>query len=665
MIGISDSIPEEKEKGLNTGNLSYLKSKRTEDLLYAGLFVILAFCIMSFYYSDFMDTLDNAVLLAESIIKGELRNFYQYAAEHAHPNTIYTANYNIIMYLIFMVWNFPTVLMHLFTGADYMNNLFAIFWCKSLVCAGIAACAVAVKKIVEEFTRDRTDIRTAAFMFLASTATLLSAFIAVQYDCIMLALVLWGIRLYAKGDKKKALILFSLAVPLKMLALFAVIPVILVYEKKILRAVILILTTMIPQIVAMLPFLGEKTCQMVIHSQNSDAADLLLNGAKLGNINLFLLLFAVVCVICYVSRSGMNTEGTVKCWGKAEGDPIGSKETGNNTDALYLSVFACFIVFGGFCVLTPIRSYWLILFVPFMEILLFARKDYRFVCLLFELGSGFAGGLYYLIHHHIYSMDGFTQKLFLRIFALSEGMEERYGSIRKMLDSIGMLKYEDVLLTAAVASLVCFTAYRMPRIGIRWAIRSNEMNSDDRDNKKLDFQHMVVRLCVMVCVVGLFLYSKMATQPVICAGFDFNKPEVVETYNEVTDEVEPESQANADIMKVDTSGIKQEVVFTNSRDLSAFEIMFEQVGYKRNVRSFLYFELYDPDGRCIWQDNIGMTEIGNTQAGKVLRIKMNGIHVEANKAYSLEISRSIPHPEKDMEAYVSLDKQENVKYNFR
>jgi len=60
-----------------------------------------------------------------------------------------------------------------------------------------------------------------------------------------------------------------------------------------------------------------------------------------------------------------------------------------------------------------------------------------------------------------------------------------------------------------------------------------------------------------------------------------------------------------------------------------------------------------------------MTEIGNTQAGKVLRIKMNGIHVEANKAYSLEISRSIPHPEKDMEAYVSLDKQENVKYNFR
>ena len=665
MRGRSDSISEDKEKGHSAGSLSFLKRKSTEDLLYAGLFVILAFCIMSFYYSDFMDTLDNSVMLAESIIKGEFRNFYQYAAEHAHPNTVYAANYNIIMYLIFMVWNFPTVLMHLFTGADYMNNLFAIFWCKGLICAGIAACAVAVKKIVEEFTRDKTDVRTAAFMFLASTATLLSAFIAVQYDCIMLALVLWGIWLYAKEDKRKALILFSLAVPLKMLALFAVIPVILVYEKKILRAVVLVLITMIPQTVAMLPFLSEKTCQMAIRSQNSDAGDLLLNGAKVGNINLFLLLFAVVCIVCYVSRNEKIIEGSAKYWKKTENNPIGGKEAGNNTDALYLAVFACFIVFGGFCVLTSIRSYWLILFVPFMEILLFARKDYRFVCLLLELGSGLTGSLYYLIHHHIYSMDGFTQKLFLRIFALPEGMEERYGSVRKMLDSIGMLKYEDVLLTAAVACLVCFTVYRMPRVGITCALHSNEINSDDSDNEKLDVQHMVVRLCVMICVTGLFLYSKMAMQPVICAGFDFNKPELADTYTEAMDKVEPGSQNTVDIMKVDTSGIKQEVVFTNSRDLTAFEILFEQEGYKRNVRCFLYLKLYDPDGRCIWQDKTGMTEIGNTQTRKVLRFKMNGVHVEAKKTYSLIISRSIPHSGINMEAYVCLDKQKNVKYNFR
>lgn len=103
----------------------------------------------------------------------------------------------------------------------------------------------------------------------------------------------------------------------------------------------------------------------------------------------------------------------------------------------------------------------------------------------------------------------------------------------------------------------------------------------------------------------------------------------------------------------------------NSRDLSAFEIMFKQVGYNRNVRCFLYFELYDPQGHCIWQDKIGMTEIGKMQAGKVLRIKMKGVHVEEKKTYSLKISRSSPHPGMNMEAYVCLDKQKNVKYNFR
>ena len=122
---------------------------------------------------------------------------------------------------------------------------------------------------------------------------------------------------------------------------------------------------------------------------------------------------------------------------------------------------------------------------------------------------------------------------------------------------------------------------------------------------------------------------------------------------------------SADIMKVDTQEITQEVVFNDSRNLKAFEIMFRQTGYSRNERSFLYFCLYDPKGHCIWEDKIGMTEIGNTKEGKVLRLNMKNVPVEDGKTYTLNIGRADLKSRMNMEAYVCLDKNQNLKYNFR
>lgn len=602
-------------------------SKGIYDFLYIALFAILAFCILTFFYTDFMDTLDNAVLLVESIVKGRFLDYYQYAAENIHPDTVYPANYNIFMYLVFAIWNFPAVLLHIFTGADYMNNLFAVLWCKGLICVSLAACVSAIKKIVCRLGADKTEASAAGFLFLSSMATLLSAFIAVQYDSIMLAFVLWGIYYYGEGNRKKAILLFSLAVPLKLFAVFIIIPVILVYEKNLLKAAGCVLAAFVPQVTVSLPFLGDKTYQMAIHSQSSDAMDLLLNGAKAGQVNLFFLLLVIVCIFCFMS-------------GREEDTEIG-------TGKLYRSVYASFAVFAGFCFLTTIRSYWLILFVPFMVVLVFAKKDNRVPALLFELGAGLGSGIYYLIQHHIYSHDEIIRKLILRFAFTQEGLEERYGSLAALLRSTGLFKYAGFFLAAAGACVICFVIIRFPGRKVKEIIPS--------DGTRAVKWLMAGRLCAIVCVLAVFLYAKLVMQPVICAGYDFNQYEEQE-----------EGRDEEDVTSwITTSGIEQEVVFDEARSLSAFEIMLKQTGYERSVRDYIVFELDDAGGNAVWQDEIGMTEIGNTEDGTLLRLNIEDVDVEAGLTYVLKISRTITRPRVLMQAYACKDRSGNIKYCFR
>ena len=89
---------------------------------YILVILLLLSSLVIFYYTDFSDTLDNSVMLFEVIEKGKILSFYKYAAENAHFNTVYTANYNIFLYFIFMIWNLPTILINRLNPFDYMNS---------------------------------------------------------------------------------------------------------------------------------------------------------------------------------------------------------------------------------------------------------------------------------------------------------------------------------------------------------------------------------------------------------------------------------------------------------------------------------------------------------------------------------------------------------------
>ena len=93
-------------------------------LLYVCAAAVVAVAYLVFHYTDYTDTLDNAVMLAECIAQGNVLDYYHYAAVNAHPDTVYSANYNIALYLVFLVWNLPTVILHLTSGKSPINSEF-------------------------------------------------------------------------------------------------------------------------------------------------------------------------------------------------------------------------------------------------------------------------------------------------------------------------------------------------------------------------------------------------------------------------------------------------------------------------------------------------------------------------------------------------------------
>ena len=70
---------------------------------------------LMFYYTDFSDTLDNSIILAECVLDGD-------------------------------IWNLPVIMEHRLMGYNYMYSLRSLLWCKTLILVALIFCAIIIQK---------------------------------------------------------------------------------------------------------------------------------------------------------------------------------------------------------------------------------------------------------------------------------------------------------------------------------------------------------------------------------------------------------------------------------------------------------------------------------------------------------------------------------------
>lgn len=463
-----------------------------------NIFVII-FAMLLFYYTDISDTLDNSVLLVKSVVSGRFHEFYSFAVENINPNTIYAANYDILIYIIFAVWNLPVIIAHFLWGLDYMNSIWALIWCKGLIVLALAGISYFMKKIDEYLQKEKEALPISyTILLFTSPVVFLSSLIALQYDCILLFFMVAGLYYYIAGKYKMFLLFFYFAVPLKLFAIFLLLPLILLKEKNLFRAGVQFGCSFIVPILLKLFYSNDSAYVALIGTQNRDAGGLIRSAnISIGSVqfNLFVAIYMAVCVFSYL----YNTLEENK----------------------YLIIYISACVYSAVILFIPIRSYWIILAEPFLLLLVGLKREKFTVNLLIHTGAGFAGLIYYIYDHWIYSWNGMTSKLLVGTF-LTKPEYTKYGTIRKFLDSLAVADYMPLLRTVFITGILL----------LLWINRPQSEGDTEVSNRYWKIL-MMLRGCFLFCICCVFIYASYKGDTAPCfstfSGYDSAADSYVQT----------------------------------------------------------------------------------------------------------------------------------------
>ncbi len=211
------------------------KEFKTYDKIFFGLSFIFAFLFMS--HPDLWETANHSYVFLESVFSGNFMNFYELCA--AHNNLYYyinVANYNIMIYILFGLWELPVFAFNKIFGFA-LNEIFIIYWAKIISVGFFIGSGIIVKKICDALGMENSKSYMAAMFFIFNPISFFSPMAMGQYDTLCLFFMLWALLYYLDGDMKKFSFVIGISVVFKFFSLLIFIPLILLNEKKILNII--------------------------------------------------------------------------------------------------------------------------------------------------------------------------------------------------------------------------------------------------------------------------------------------------------------------------------------------------------------------------------------------------------------------------------------------
>lgn len=409
-------------------------------VLFIAISVFLFFC---FIYVDILYTVSHANNMLSELLKGDFLGLYKvnYGLEVCGNFT--TICYELPIYIIFIIWNIPTWIAQNFFNIDITSNFLSIIWMKTLLIVFLGACAVAVKNICKELKIKENLIKWVILIFISSPLVFSSMFILSQYDIITLFFMLLGIYSYIKGDYKKFILWFAIAIPLKLFALFVFIPLVLLKQKeilKILKSLVYGLSIfLISRVISMcMPYYYESTYKF-----NGKMLNRLLTTStieiSLGIASLFLVAYLLLCIYCYMKD-------------------IKNKEE--------LNKYAIYIPFASFALLFLLvysHPYWLIYTTPFFAILIFMRPRNFKINLILDMGMSISALISQIyVFYWCYGAEQVDNMLLPILFGSNENP---YITVKHLFKLWGINKYMPAVLAIYCATIIAMLIINRPKEG--------------------------------------------------------------------------------------------------------------------------------------------------------------------------------------------------------
>ncbi len=326
-----------------------LKSKRPfspEKAVWLS-FTLLIFLLT--YHPDILETSNHSYLFLESVFSGNFFDFYNYV--EARPLEIYylnTANYNILVYLLFGVWQLPFYIVTKLFSLP-LNEYALMIYTKAL-CAGFyLGCAFMIKEICVKLKMSQPLPYVSAIFFLFNPISFFSPIIMGQYDSICLFFMLWALKFYLDSDMKRFSLLIGVAGIFKFFAFLVFIPLLLLKEKKLFPIIKNSLLSLFLFLPSTLLFLGRTSNASMFTSLMFDRLFEVTIPTGFAEVSLFMIGYAAICFFCFLNKNRQKID--------------------------YLALYIPLAVFALLFITIRWHPQWLILLIPFVVITTFLQRN--------------------------------------------------------------------------------------------------------------------------------------------------------------------------------------------------------------------------------------------------------------------------------------------------
>ncbi len=322
---------------------------RLQKIAWVVTLAISVVTFLSIWYSDLGITYRHGMSLIDCLLNGQLVHFYPLAEQQVGD----MAAYCISVYVIFAVWNIPTWIMTRFFGVPE-DAVGCLLWAKAMLVVFLLLALLFLFKIVKQLNNQEPE--EILFLFASSLFVFCPIIATGQYDILEIVFSLAGAFYYLR-DKKlswRVLLLFAIAISMKIFALFIFIILVLLHEKRVVIALVNIVASMLLSPIIMLPF--AKEYYPMVREFNAGMSRYLFAytiPSMSPGVSLFWSGFLAICIFAFLSRNATAEE-----------------------------VFRKWIWFGAafwlnFFIFAASHAYWIIWVAPFFALLIAGQSDYK------------------------------------------------------------------------------------------------------------------------------------------------------------------------------------------------------------------------------------------------------------------------------------------------
>lgn len=460
------------EKKIKESNLIVnLNKKDSANLIeWICLGILMGIAFLSFYYLDISCTVDNSILLLKSIIKGDFFHYYDFCI--GKTSTVWAPNYEILMYLIFAIWNIPLAAVKYFFDIDYLYSMPAILWTKLLLFLCLLVMVHTVYKICIILGMSRNRARLSQFLLLSSVNIMVPTMMISQCDIINLMFIILGIYMYLKRRKWKFILCFAMAIPLKMFALFIFVPLVLLDEKKIVKALFQIVLGLGILIgCKAISWQSEAYHYLIGSFSNAMIEQLQSNGIDLG-LGSYVWFIGGVVIICI--------------W-------VYMKNIDNEERSRYI-IYIPFAVFSCMFALFPFFPYWIVLLAPFSILNIMMNPKWFKLNVLLETLGGLTGFFTCVNYYYwVYSYDTVRYLIISKLPWFNNG-ENKYEQISEIFKVYGLDRFSDAVFTVFVVALIAMLVINYPR----------KKNAKEYNVEKVEHSIIWVRLLALGLIITMW-----------------------------------------------------------------------------------------------------------------------------------------------------------------